>query len=256
MDVAYEMVDDIQYKLLQDFLYNNNEDMTKHIPWKVIKFPKLKKIWNDFVKVQYDDVRDEKGLDDIADIMVYNTLKLYVLTRLAGHTSHNPDGDFNEHFDPYIDAYIKSNRGNYINPNQYQMNFDRKTGKALKVSLPKKIKRIDNKYFDTYIINNNLEDLPNDELHKQLSEALADRFAYYYGVDPESGADYMSDYGLEPLLNHMSKLISTADSSEKLYTIDKMLNVVHQRSDLAAWFVEGGSRALSALSGFGETEDD
>ena len=30
---------------------------------------------------------------------------------------------------------------------------------------------------------------------------------------------------------------------------DRMLNVVHQRSDIAEWFVEGGSRALAQLSG-------
>ena len=33
-----------------------------------------------------------------------------------------------------------------------------------------------------------------------------------------------------------------------------MLNVAHQRSDLASWFVQGGSQALSQLSGYGDPE--
>jgi len=36
---------------------------------------------------------------------------------------------------------------------------------------------------------------------------------------------------------------------EKLVLLDQMLNVVHRRSDIANWFVEGGSHALSQLSG-------
>jgi hypothetical protein len=34
-----------------------------------------------------------------------------------------------------------------------------------------------------------------------------------------------------------------------------MLNVLHQRSDIANWFVEGGSHALAQLSGYDRGEE-
>jgi GNAT superfamily N-acetyltransferase len=39
-------------------------------------------------------------------------------------------------------------------------------------------------------------------------------------------------------------------AEQKLQTIDHMLSIVHQRSDLAGWFVEGGRKTLSQLAGF------
>jgi hypothetical protein len=81
----------------------------------------------------------------------------------------------------------------------------------------------------------------------------------YSEQDREDFADYIdkfSDYafsdfggsrlGLLTLLGHLRK---AKTPEEKVPIIDQILNVVHQRSDLAEWFVEGGSRALSQLSG-------
>lgn len=251
-DAIFELQDELQYQMFNDFLYNNNEDMTKHVPWQLIKFPRLQKIWEDFVKIGH--VRDENGLDAIEDIMVQNALKLYIITRLSGHTSYSPDDDFDEHFNGYLEKYITWYKAKDANPNQYQMNFNKKIGKAMRQSLPKLPPKLNNTYLNDYIEQNELVNLPKDELIKKLSEALGERFFDYYCEDPKTGHLYISDYGLEPLLNYMSKLIKTEDTSEKLYTIDKMLNVVHQRTDLAAWFVDGGSRALSKLSGTDEEE--
>ena len=62
----------------------------------------------------------------------------------------------------------------------------------------------------------------------------------------------MSDYGLEPLNKKLSELRKIGIPEKKLKKIDEILNVVHQRSDIAGWFVEGGSAALSKLSGMEE----
>ena len=78
---------------------------------------------------------------------------------------------------------------------------------------------------------------------------------YDWTVD-KNGIDIMSDYGLEPLINLLYKLKTSKTPEEKLLTIDRMLNVVHQRSDLASWFVEGGSKALSQLSGMEEPQEN
>jgi hypothetical protein len=52
--------------------------------------------------------------------------------------------------------------------------------------------------------------------------------------------------GLTTLLTHLRKATTP---EEKVVIIDQILNVIHQTSDLAADFVEGGSHALSQLSG-------
>jgi hypothetical protein len=81
----------------------------------------------------------------------------------------------------------------------------------------------------------------------------------YTEQDKEDFWDYIkeiSDYGfsdfggrrpgLTTLLGHLRK---ARTPEEKVPILDQILNVVHQRSDLAALFVEGGSAALSQLSG-------
>ena len=47
----------------------------------------------------------------------------------------------------------------------------------------------------------------------------------------------------------MKQLRKAKTPEEKIVIIDQILNVAHQRSDLASWFIEGGSYSLSKLSG-------
>jgi len=69
-----------------------------------------------------------------------------------------------------------------------------------------------------------------------------------YITDPDSGAWYVSDYGL-PYLHGAYALILRAETpEERLLAVDKALNVVHQRSDLSAWFVEGGEKTLMKVA--------
>jgi hypothetical protein len=75
-------------------------------------------------------------------------------------------------------------------------------------------------------------------------------FFDYYMNDPEGKmGGFISDYGLKPLEDLLSELLRATTPEEKLLLIDRMLNVVHQRSDIADWFVEGGKSALAQLSG-------
>jgi hypothetical protein len=59
----------------------------------------------------------------------------------------------------------------------------------------------------------------------------------------------VSDYGLPKLWSLARNLMSASSYEETVLYIDQMLNVVHQRGDLAALFIEGGSTSLSQLSG-------
>ena len=70
---------------------------------------------------------------------------------------------------------------------------------------------------------------------------------YFDFLNTEFGAP-VSDYGLDPLWKLAEQLMSAQTYEEKLVLVDQMLNVVHQRGDLAALFIEGGSYSLSELS--------
>ncbi len=57
-------------------------------PWTVVSLARVKKIWMDFMK--YGFVRDEKGLNQIADQILENVAAIRVNTELAGHTPADP----------------------------------------------------------------------------------------------------------------------------------------------------------------------
>ena len=63
-----------------------------------------------------------------------------------------------------------------------------------------------------------------------------------------TGTWVISDYGLKPLQRLILRAIGESDTEEKLLALDSILNVVHQRSDLASLFVKGGRGALTQLS--------
>lgn len=65
------------------------------------------------------------------------------------------------------------------------------------------------------------------------------------------GGWLLSDYGLEPLRKLYVVIFNAKTPEEKLYACDKALNVVHQRGDLAAMFVEGGVSTLNAIANQG-----
>ena len=56
--------------------------------------------------------------------------------------------------------------------------------------------------------------------------------------------DFLSDYGLRPLENLVPRIADESDPIKRLYAIDRAFNVIHQRSDLAAFFIDGGSKTM------------
>ena len=59
--------------------------------------------------------------------------------------------------------------------------------------------------------------------------------------------DKYSDYALKPLQNIAAQLMTAKTPEEKLLLVDQALNVIHQRGDIAAIFVEGGEKTLTYL---------
>jgi len=76
------------------------------------------------------------------------------------------------------------------------------------------------------------------------------------GLEDEQGNWYLSDYGLKPLQALALRLYSASTAEDKLHIIDRMLNVVHQRSDLAGMFVEGGTTTLHKIASQGGYQTD
>ena len=66
--------------------------------------------------------------------------------------------------------------------------------------------------------------------------------------DDEKGNWRLSDYAMDDLNRNGMLLLEAKSPEEKLLIIDRILNIVHQRSDLASWFVEGGTQTLNALA--------
>ena len=90
---------------------------------------------------------------------------------------------------------------------------------------------------------------PNDWLEEnEMTMNETDEHDYSDWAVDDKGAWRISDYALGNLVNGALELIYAKTPEEKLAKIDWILNVIHMRSDIAAWFVEGGSRTLDELS--------
>lgn len=63
-----------------------------------------------------------------------------------------------------------------------------------------------------------------------------------------NGHELISDYGLEPLIKLAVILIDQKEPNQIIITINKMLDISHQRSDLSELFIEGGGGALDMIS--------
>jgi hypothetical protein len=69
-----------------------------------------------------------------------------------------------------------------------------------------------------------------------------------WAVDEEHGGWKISDYGFPRLGTLAALLFDCQTAEEKLVVCDAILNVTHPRSDMASWFIEGGSTTLNALA--------
>jgi hypothetical protein len=161
------------------------------LSWPKIPAALLKRIWLDYGRSGV--VRNEKGLEKVADIMLGNIARLQATTEMMGHTP--------------IDAR----------------------------------KELEDNYEITFT-------------DQEWDDWMTDYFT------DESGQWTLSDYGLPKLVALYGKIFNAATAEEKLQVIDRALNIIHQRSDLAGLFVEGGSKTLMEIFNQGgytsESEED
>lgn len=176
-DVIYS-VREAQENILREY-YDKRRKKGSMMSWSVIPFDRLKKIWEDYAKTGV--VRDERGVDDIANSILKILARLQASTDLAGHSQGGMGG----------------------------------------------------------------EDVAEELGFKPIDGRNSD---FYWDFLETPYGTPVSDFGLPQLWKIAEQLFSARNAEDKLLLIDQMLNVVHQRGDLAALFIEGGSGALSQLS--------
>ena len=77
-------------------------------------------------------------------------------------------------------------------------------------------------------------------------------YLYEKGWDDYSklpdGSDAISDYGIRPLEQIISEYNSDLEPEKVIVLINRLLDVVHCRGDIASMFIVGGSKTLSTIS--------
>ena len=93
----------------------------------------------------------------------------------------------------------------------------------------------------------NPERFGGDIMGEELPDGYFEQLEHFF--DDDNGAWRISDYAMAPLMHEANKLEGTMDAEEQLQIVDRILNIVHARSDLASWFVQGGTKTLNSLAG-------
>jgi predicted GNAT family acetyltransferase len=147
--------------------------------WDLVPAGRLTKIWNDYADLGF--VRDEKGINSIADTVLDNIHKILVNSVLTGHSS----------------------------------------------------------------------ELPSDLAEHAIGEILPDNFFSEHEsfFDDEKGNWRLTDYAVKPLEESALEIMRAKTPEQKLQAVDRVLDIVHERSDLSSWFVEGGQKILNRLAG-------
>ena len=83
--------------------------------------------------------------------------------------------------------------------------------------------------------------------YEKASEELEKLGFYDWAILPD-GSDAWSDYGLKPMYKLLKELEESDTPEQKIVVINKIMNVVHQRGDLASAFIQGGYKSLTDIS--------
>jgi len=159
----------------------------------------------------------EKYIMEWKDLLLENIAKLNALTEIHGHSSSFPYDEFYDVFD-YNEKTGNSGGGEFsrwLKKKQKEKNGDRYER---------------NNFYTVYKFLSTVYNI--DDMTPQFS----------------NGHYVLSDYAVEPLLKLGVELASQNNPNEIIITINKILDVAHQRSDIAEIFIEGGSKALSYIS--------
>jgi hypothetical protein len=199
----------------------------KEETWVKIDFPRLVKIWNDYVKMNF--VRDEEGVDKIADRLARNIAQLYANYRLENENAWKEEMEGYYCFkQPEVEPDPDYVPPDPVDPKQLKIKHRDQHGKYWSAYPPKE---------KAFKKRNSGCEVQLDMTEEEFEEKLCDYITM------------VSDYATNPLVRLAYQLIEAKEAEKKLVICDNILNVIHANGDLASLFVQGGSAALSALSG-------
>ena len=90
------------------------------------------------------------------------------------------------------------------------------------------------------------EDL--SELDYGIISDMLDKAGFYDWMACPDGSDAWSDFGIEPIEKLLAEYRENSSPEETIVIINKVLDVYHQRGDLASIFIEGGRKSLTSIS--------
>lgn len=207
-------------------------------PWEVLPFELVKRVWIEYAVnklIRYE--RMEKKIDQMADLIIDNIVKLYVNTVLSGHTEQSVESAVEEA--GY--CFKKESTSQEEEEQEEQQEYD-------------EIKEADPTLFPVQYVPKEYKLKPGDFDEDNQCEILSitedeyQRKSEGYIFDENWHQWRISDYAMKPLLELANELLISTTAEEKIILMDRVFNIVHQRGDIASLFVKGGSYALSELA--------
>lgn len=89
----------------------------------------------------------------------------------------------------------------------------------------------------------------NGEPNYDNASIFLENIGFYDWAQLPDGSDAISDYGIKPIGNILSELSPKSTPEDKLLIINRCLDVIHCRGDLASTFIQGGRATCSKISG-------
>jgi len=82
----------------------------------------------------------------------------------------------------------------------------------------------------------------------EISDFL-ESIGYYNWAQLPDGSAAISDYGIQPIAKILDELSPASTPEDKLLIINRCLDIIHCRGDLASAFIQGGRATCSSISG-------
>lgn len=99
-------------------------------------------------------------------------------------------------------------------------------------------------FYDEFDFPDKKRDYDFGKAYQFLEKRNIDDYVPFFS----NGQPVLSDYGLDPIERIVRELISQQKPGDILISINRILDVMHQRSDLSELFIEGGGGSLDFIS--------
>ena len=235
--------------VLNDFL----ENPTAKQDWGVLIDPsQYKKALTEFTRFGRFTSFPTQKVYQWMGIIMRNTAKLIANTVLIGHSDSPIDlYDFQDFLETYLGENFVGIRDNCILQRVNEEFVDEQCERDyVDISEAKNLSQKIAIYNEKMMLRDNRFSITNNG-DIQFSEDYIDffdRIGFYDTMILPDGSDAFSDYGLDPLLEIISKYNNNLQPEEVIVLVNKCLDIYHRRGDLASAFIVGGSKSLSWIS--------